>query len=197
MDRRYVKLYRKLFDKGYLKKPKLWALMTYCLLRAAYKDKTVIMNGREIYLNPGELIFGRRSVARVLGQTEREIRTRLNFLKSTQFASHRTTHRISIVSIVNWDSYQSNENENVPLNDQIPSHHRPQRKKDKNIYGEILALKERYDADLIDKAFQAIRSTRKTGKVKDSVILGELQYWNHYPVGVVEAAIETYLKKNY
>ena len=58
-------------------------------------------------------------------------------------------------------------------------------------------LKRYADQDLIERAFQAIRSTRKTGKISDSVLLSQLKGWERYPVEHVEAAINTYLSKDY
>ena len=59
-------------------------------------------------------------------------------------------------------------------------------------------LRQRYtDQDLINRAFSAIASTRKLGKVADSVLSVQLTKWARYPVAQVEAGIRTYLKKRY
>jgi len=60
------------------------------------------------------------------------------------------------------------------------------------------SLKARYpDQDLIGRALSAIASTRKSGKVADSVLLAQLQKWERYSVGQVEAGLQTYLEKDY
>ena len=60
------------------------------------------------------------------------------------------------------------------------------------------SLRKRYDdQELIDRAFDAIRSTRKSGKVADSVLVAQLRKWDRYPVGQVEAGIKIYLDKDY
>ncbi len=199
MHRGYVKVYRKVFYDGYLKKPKLWALMTYIMFRAAYIEKTVLFNGQKIHLKPGELIFGRRTAARDLGQTEREIRTRLNFLKTVRFLTHQMTHRVSIIKVINWPIYQGDENENAPLNDQIPSHLRPTIKKDKKEknkdMGDFHRLKNRYDSYLIEQMFEAFRSTRKTKKISQNILIRALVRWKKHPCDVVERSMRIYLKK--
>jgi hypothetical protein len=59
-------------------------------------------------------------------------------------------------------------------------------------------LKKRYAHEkLIDEVFQAIASTRKSGRVKDSVLLTQLQKWEKYPVEQVESGIKVYLEKDY
>ena len=63
---------------------------------------------------------------------------------------------------------------------------------------EIHFLIERYpDPEIIEKTFQEISSTRKTGRIADSVKLGILKSWAKYPVESVMQGIRTYLEKNY
>ncbi|MFO7816561.1 MAG: hypothetical protein R6V39_02605, partial [Desulfovibrionales bacterium] len=63
---------------------------------------------------------------------------------------------------------------------------------------DFFELKKRYpDPSLIDKCFSAIASTRKSGKVADSVLLTQLQKWEKYPPEQVEAGIRTYLDRDY
>ena len=63
---------------------------------------------------------------------------------------------------------------------------------------DLFFLKKRYaHQKLIDDAFKAIASTRKSGKVKDSVLIAQLQKWEKYPVEQVEVGIQIYLDKDY
>jgi len=50
---------------------------------------------------------------------------------------------------------------------------------------------------LIDSAYQAIRSTRKSNRIADSVWLSQLEKWEHYHADQVETGIQTYLEKDY
>ena len=71
-------------------------------------------------------------------------------------------------------------------------------RKVKNYPDKISSLRERYgDQDLIDRTFQAIAATRKSGKVAPSVLLDQLQKWKQYPIQQVETGIRIYLDKNY
>ena len=72
------------------------------------------------------------------------------------------------------------------------------KKGNKKSPADFSSLLTRYsDQDLINRAFDAIRSTRKSGKVADSVLLAQLQKWERYPAEQVEAGIRTYLEKRY
>ncbi len=59
-------------------------------------------------------------------------------------------------------------------------------------------LKKRYpDRDLIERTLAALRSTRKSGKIADSVLCNFLKSCAKYPIETVEGAFRTYLDKEY
>jgi phage replication O-like protein O len=96
-------------------------------------------------------------------------------------------------------------NETIPSsgNETIPNSGNHQRQKTKNkplekISDEIQNLKSRYlSLKLIDEAINAIASTRKSGKVSDSIILSQLKKWSRYPAEQVEAGINIFIDRNY
>ena len=51
------------------------------------------------------------------------------------------------------------------------------------------------DKELFHLAREAISSTRKAGKVSDSIILAQLKAWKQYPPGQVHGGIKIYLSK--
>jgi len=66
------------------------------------------------------------------------------------------------------------------------------------ILSEIISLRGRYlDQQLIDSAFKAIASTRKSGKVKNSILLTQLRKWKKYPVEQVQSGMEVYIERDY
>jgi hypothetical protein len=110
----------------------------------------------------------------------------------------KTYNKYSIITIVNWPVYQENEQQ---MNNSCTSNeHKQELKKElkKEITPELFSsLRERYtDQELIDRCFEAIRSTRKTGKVADSILVAQLRRWERYPPEQVEAGIRTYLDKD-
>jgi hypothetical protein len=55
-----------------------------------------------------------------LGMSEQKIRTNLDSLRKRQNLTIKTTNKFSIISIINWDAYQCEENEiNQQINQQI------------------------------------------------------------------------------
>lgn len=118
MNRGYVRLWRKSLDAGWIKNHKLWAFWTYCLLKASHKEYDAIIGLQIIHLLPGQFIFGRAKAAEETGLSEREIRTILAFLIKTGNLTSKTTNKFSVITIVNWHIYQSDETKNDQQNDQ-------------------------------------------------------------------------------
>ena len=108
-----------------------------------------------------------------------------------------------LITVINYDTYQDLEHyrgtdkgrpssaqgqlrEECVKNDKTPS----------EFFSSISALKERYpDQTLIDRIFQGLASTRKTGQLADSVKLSILEAWDNYSIDRVMAGIETFCEK--
>lgn len=106
MDRGHVKLWRKAFDSGLIQNPNLWTFWTWCLLKASWKERNVIVNFQCVKIQPGQFVFGRKIAANELRMSEQVVRTCLKSLKNMKNLTIQPTNKYSIISIVNWDAYQ-------------------------------------------------------------------------------------------
>ena len=114
MNRGYVKLWRKGEDSAVFQDAHLFQLWSWCLWRAAWQPTKweTVRTGRGntlVELNPGEFIFGRKSAAKAVRQPEGSIRHRMKKLELLGNITVKVTTHYSIVSIVNWHTYQSSE----------------------------------------------------------------------------------------
>ena len=129
MSTGYIKLHRKVLDSGIMKNHSLWAFWCWCLIKATHKPYNITVGFREISLIPGQFIFGRRMAAEELCMSERKVRTCLNSLKATSKVTIKTTNRYSIITVINWASYQNtvslNDHQNDQQNDQQATSRRP------------------------------------------------------------------------
>ncbi len=125
MNRGYVRLWRKSLDAGWIKNHKLWAFWTYCLMKATHKEFDEIVGLQVVHLIPGQFVFGRKKASKETGLTEREIRTILAFLRNAGNLTIKTTNKFSIITIINWPTYQGDTSENDQLSDQPPTSKRP------------------------------------------------------------------------
>jgi hypothetical protein len=124
----------------------------------------------------------------------------------------QTNSRFTLITIVNWHTYQDALIQNEQANDQAMISRRSaddqpvnttkndkneKNKKPPDFSSQIFSLKQRYpNPQLIDLAIQAFASVRKCGKVADSVICAQLKKWARHPAEQVEAGIRTYLEKD-
>jgi len=74
---------------------------------------------------PGDFIFGRRSASIELGMSERTIRTNLDSLRKRKNVTIKTTNKFSIISVINWDIYQSDKSTSDQQSDQQVTSKRP------------------------------------------------------------------------
>jgi hypothetical protein len=132
IDGGWIKLYRQILANGWLRNHKVLVFWIYCLLKAAYKPTKVIIGFKEIYLESGQFVFGRRRASGETALSEREIRTCLAFLVKAGNLTIKTTKRFSIITIINWEDYQNSEALIDPQNDQHTTTKRPHTRRIKN-----------------------------------------------------------------
>lgn len=200
----YIILSRKLLKSGIMEKPPLFLkLWVWMLLQASFKDHGDLKRGQ--FFTSLERM--RKAMAYKVGYrkvlpTIKEIRGVTKFLtKARMMVTMKVIHGM-VITILNYDYYQNLKNYEGHNEGQGEGHIKgtiPRKKGiKKGITPDFFSLKERYcDQDLIDRCFNAIRSTRKAGKVKDSILIAQLQKWERYPVEQVESGIQVYLDKDY
>jgi hypothetical protein len=111
-----------------------------------------------------------------------------------------------LISVVNYESYQTLDaytraDTRADHSDELGPVHKKgseERKENPASLPSFSSLRERYpDQNLLDRTLQAIASTRRSGRVADSVLLAQLQKWERYPAAQVEAGCRIYLEKDY
>lgn len=106
----WVKLHRKLIDSRVFANEGLLKVWIWCLIRANHEQDWVpIKTGKgvtEVGVNPGEFIFGRKTAAKELRMKESTLWKRMQKLENAQNLNIQSNSHYSIVSIINWASYQ-------------------------------------------------------------------------------------------
>jgi len=109
----WLKLHRKSTRSRVFQNDSLWKLWTWCLMRANFETEwATIRSGRgstEVEVGPGQFIFGRKSAARELKMKPSTLWKRMLKLKSIGNLNIESNTQYSLVTIVNWDSYQGHE----------------------------------------------------------------------------------------
>ncbi len=113
MERGYIKLWRKSMDSRIYANKELWQLWTGCLMNANHSKKWVSMTtGRghtEVEVLPGQFVFGRHTWAKKLNVKPSTLWKRMLKLKTLGFLNIQSNNSYSVITIVNWETYQHQE----------------------------------------------------------------------------------------
>jgi len=121
----WIKLHRQSIENGWLQNHNLWIFWTYCLLKATHKKTTVTVGYQSVDLEEGQFVFGRDVASKDLKLSVQKIRTCLDVLEKCQNLTIKTTNRYSVITIINWHTYQSDENKNNQQNNQQLTNSQP------------------------------------------------------------------------
>jgi hypothetical protein len=126
----WVKLHHKLLESMVFKSDGMLKIWIWCLLKASHKERWVLIKtGRgntEVKLSPGQFIFGRKTAAKELGENENTTYKRIKKLKKSQNVTIESNTKYSIVTICNWETYQSEEKKsNIESNNQVTTKYQP------------------------------------------------------------------------
>ncbi len=122
----YIKLFRKLIRWGWYQDSVVKSLFLHCLLMASFKD----FSWMEQRLKSGQFVTSYKRLAEDLGFSVQQIRTALKKLESTGEITSTSTNKFTVITVVNWENYQSEEdtsntNSNNPItNEQQTSNKR-------------------------------------------------------------------------
>jgi hypothetical protein len=189
MDRGYIKLWRKSLDSGLMQNPNLLVFWIWCLMKASHKRHKQMVGMQIVELQPGQLIFGRKAASKDLGISEMTIRTCLKKLKNLKNLTIKSTNKYSIISIVNWNTYQQancitdQQNNQQVTSKQPASNHKQECKnvrKDKKP-----SSKSNFEGD----AHESYK-TKKKRNLTDKRLISFLEFWDTfgYKSGKAEAA---------
>lgn len=149
----WIKLHRKLLENPIWEDPHYLKLWIYCLMKATHKEREVILGNQIIVLQPGEFITGRKALSEDLNKgTKPKLKLNestwwryLNNLGKLQMLNIKKTNKYSVVTILNWNEYQENEQQtnNKRTSDEQQMNTNKNDKNDKNIkesipYAEIV-----------------------------------------------------------
>lgn len=117
----YIKLHRKFTKWEWYSDPNTARVFLHLLLTASWEESKY--HGYKI--KPGQVVTGRKKLAKELKLSEQSIRTALDHLKSTNEITIKSTNKFSIITVVNWRKYQLgnlNQPANQPSNQQTTNH---------------------------------------------------------------------------
>ena len=216
MNRGYLKLWRRSSDSIIFANEGLWKLFCLCLMKACHTENEIMIPGilKPIKLEPGQFLTGRYALhedyhqahlktrySRKAAPTAITLYRWLLNLQEMQILNINSYSKFSIITVINWYLYQSDEQQ--MNNRRTSDEHKQECNKNvketpEKILSKINDKRKRYsEQNLIDRVFHSIATTRRSRKIKDSVLLAQLEAWEQYPVERVESGISIYLERDY
>jgi len=118
----WIKLYRKLLDDPIMTSGDsyLLQLWIYILLKVNYIEKRFIFNNKEMIIHKGQGIFGLNQIVKdctiykyentsIFKKFKTIYYRRLKILKNLGNLKLQPTNKFTVITVLNWDKYQSNE----------------------------------------------------------------------------------------
>lgn len=110
----FITIDRKILNWEWYSDPNMFHLFIHLILKANFKNA----NWRGVNIKRGQLITGRLKLATDTGLSERQVRTCLSKLKSTNEITIKTTSHYSIITICKYDTYQGKKKNTDQQSDQ-------------------------------------------------------------------------------
>ena len=101
----WVSFHRKIKEWEWYTDGNTFRLFFHLVLEANHQDR----KWRGQLIKRGQLITGRKELSKQLNMSEQQIRTSFNKLKSTNEITSKSTNKFTLVTVVNYDLYQSEE----------------------------------------------------------------------------------------
>ena len=109
----WIKLYRKLLDNPIVcKDSETFSIWLYLLLSATHQEVSAIFKGKKIILKPGQLITGILSISKKLKINKDKVQRTLKCFEIDKQIKQEMSNKNRLITILNWEQYQSNDNEN-------------------------------------------------------------------------------------
>jgi hypothetical protein len=159
-EKGFVKIYRSLLDKAIWQcsTPEQKVILITLLMMASHKDNEWEWQGRQHKIKPGQMITSAKSIAEKAGKniSRQNIRSAIAKFKKYGFLTTESTKQGMLITIDNWDFYQSKEDNPTkkPTNAQPTGNH----------YQECKALKKKEYVQMAEQLWSIY--PKKKGKAK-------------------------------
>lgn len=110
----WIKLHRALMEWEWYSDANTTRVFIHLLLSANHKPNY----WRGTKVENGQIIIGRKKLAEKLRLSERQVRTAINHLISTNEIATETTNKYTLVTLLNWGKYQDTDSKSDQQNDQ-------------------------------------------------------------------------------
>lgn len=173
----WIKLHRKLIDKGYYKNSQYVHLWVHLLLLANHKEHEFMWNGSMIMVKEGQIITGRKELSNATGIPETTIERILKMLENEHQIGQQKTNKYRVITILNWKEHQERTPERTTNGQQTDTY-----KNDKKEKKEIPAPEDGRRG--ITPTFGGegeVESAPRAPRPVKTPVSTVIEIWNKYP----------------
>lgn len=110
MEKGWISLHRKILNNLIVTKDSdYFSVWVYLLLKATHTEYDEHFNGKIITLVPGQLVTGRKVIAKQFNLSESKVQRILKKLEIEQLIEQRTSPNQRLITVINYKDYQSSE----------------------------------------------------------------------------------------
>lgn len=106
MDNGWVKIHRKLLENPIFTNGNFLKIWLYLLLNAQHKPNKLLWNSKVVNLEPGQLLTGRKRIAKDTKVKETSVERCLQLLESLGQIGQQKTNKYRVITLLNWRYYQ-------------------------------------------------------------------------------------------
>lgn len=154
----WIKLHRKIIDKGYYKKSQYVHLWLHLLLKANHKNEEFMWNSEIIIIKDGQFLTGRKELSQETGIPESSIEDILKIFERQHQIQQQKTTKYRIITILNWKEHQQSDikSNNRATTEQQQADTNKNDNNDKNEKNIIQAAKPQADINKFIKLFESV-----------------------------------------
>lgn len=113
-DTGYIKLFRTLQDSAFSDRPEYMSAWVHILMLASHKPRQAMLGNKQVTLQVGQFISGRKALAERVGVTEKQMRGILSFFESEGMITKDPSRVGTIFTVCNYSIFQENKGQEGP-----------------------------------------------------------------------------------
>lgn len=122
----YVLFYRDIMNHAIFTDPYLYKLFSYCIFKASHRDREVLIDNNVINIKKGQFVWGRKVATNELNLnsppkyqlSESTWERKLKTLEKLSIINRITNNKYTVVTIENWEVYQTTKQQSEQQNEQ-------------------------------------------------------------------------------
>ncbi|MGD6967136.1 hypothetical protein ACQCVP_11960 [Rossellomorea vietnamensis] len=185
----WIKLHRKLLQSDIFQNEKMLKVFMYCLLKASHIPFKQRVGRQQVFVGPGQFVFGRKVASADTGMKESTLWEYMKILEEDGVINIKSNNKYSVITIVNWEVYQSQDENSDNKSDSKQTTNQQQIDTYKNV-------KNSSSGGSSENPFDFYHENLQVGMTSTPFVYQQIEHWiNDITPEIVLAAMKLSAKK--